>query len=66
MQSIQEHCCNSFSPSTFCPIFFHLDISRHVLGTFHAPFGRDTSVKGLRNMLQDVWHATSGTHNMQG
>jgi hypothetical protein len=44
-----------FSPSTFCPIFFLLDISRHVLGTFHARFGHETSVKALCNMLQDIW-----------
>jgi hypothetical protein len=26
-----------------------------VLGTFHARFGHDTIVKGLCNMLQDLW-----------
>jgi hypothetical protein len=56
MQSIREHCCNSFFPSPpFAPFIFHLDKSSHVLGTFHARLGHDTSVKGLCNMLQDIW-----------
>jgi hypothetical protein len=36
-----------------CPIFFHLGISRHVLGPCHTCFGHVMGAKGLCNMLQD-------------
>ncbi len=49
--------------SGLCPIFFHLGISRHVLGMFRGARGHVTCYKTL-GTCYPACYVSFGTHNM--
>jgi hypothetical protein len=66
MQLVQEYLLQLFSlQSGLCPIFFHLGISRHVLGMLEVRGGHVTCYKTL-GTCYPACYMSFGTHNMGG
>jgi hypothetical protein len=64
MHSLQEYNGISFSPSlVFCPIFFHLGISKHVLGIFTGARGYVSYYETLCPLVLITWEVMGAKHN---